>query len=85
MSHITECSWSFFAYLAALDNPSHRMDHLVPFFMAMMLQCKITIYTGKEIWNSNDSGGGRHNTSFGEWKFPPYQSKLLFMLMHLKL
>ena len=54
MSHITECSWSFFAYLAALDNPSHRMDHLVPFFMAMMLQCKITIYTGKEIWHSND-------------------------------
>ena len=54
MSHITECTWSFFAYLAALDNPSHRMDHLVPFFMAMMLQCKITIYTGKEIWNSNE-------------------------------
>ena len=54
MSHITECSWSFFAYLAALDNLSHRMDHLVPFFMAMMLQCKITIYTGKEIWHSND-------------------------------
>ena len=54
MLHITKCSWSFFAYLVSLDNPSHRMDHLVPFFMATMLQCKITIYTGKEIWNSND-------------------------------
>ena len=54
MSHITKCSWSSFAYLAALDNLSYRMDHLVPFFMAMILQCKITIYTGKEIWNSND-------------------------------
>ena len=54
MSHIIEHTWSFFAYSAALDNPSHRMDHLVQFFMAMMLQCKIIIYTGKEIWNSNE-------------------------------
>ena len=54
MAHITEHSWSFFTYLEVLDNPSHRMDQLVPFFTAMMLQCKIIVYTDKEIWNSND-------------------------------
>ena len=54
MAHITERSWTFFAYLVALDNPSHQMNQLVLFFTAMMLQRKTNVYTWKKIQHSND-------------------------------